>query len=75
MTEGESGTVTPLDWELKMAAFYANLPMMRDAMAAVVGEYGHYATQYRAYFTALTEAGFTEAQALEIVKTHGWLPR
>jgi hypothetical protein len=44
--------------------------------AGVGGEtYPDYAAQYKRYFDALVTGGFTPAQALEIVKAHGWMPR
>jgi len=64
-----------IDWELQLAQVKANLPMVREYMALQRETYVMYATQYRAYFDALVAGGFTPEQALEIVKTQGWLPR
>lgn len=37
--------------------------------------YAMFAQQYRVYYMALLNAGFTAEQALEIVKAHGWIPK
>ena len=64
-----------LDFELQLATMRANFPRLLEAMATVAEQYASYAKQYRRYFEELTAAGFTPEQALEIVKTHGWMPK
>lgn len=63
------------DWEERVALLKANRPSLLEAMGLIRETYPAYAEQYRKYFTALTDQGFTPEQALEIVKAHGWMPK
>jgi len=63
------------DWEIKMAQFKLNMPMVREALDLVASTYPDYAAQYKRYFDALVAGGFLPEQALEIVKAHGWMPK
>lgn len=53
--------------EINIKALIQAADEMREALPIV-------ARQLRAYFNELTEAGFTEEQALKITITHGLTP-
>lgn len=62
-----------LPWELKIAEIKDAQKAIKEMMSII--DYVQYAKQYKTYFDALVGAGFSEIQALEIVKTHGWIPK
>lgn len=70
-----SQLISDLDWAAKIAFETANFSRIKDAFDVVIRRYPLFAKQYRTYFLALTDVGFTPEQALEIVKAHGWMPR
>ena len=73
--------VKVLDWELQLSIYNqlsiykARLPRLQEIFEAIIKEYPLYAKQYKAYYDALVSVGFTDVQALEIVKTQGYSPR
>lgn len=64
-----------LDWELQLSVYKARLPRLIEIFDAIIKEYPVYAKQYKAYYDALVSVGFTDVQALEIVKIQGYSPR
>lgn len=73
MTEDNKNTFA--DWQLELAKMKANLPIIRELMAFTAERYSTYARQYKTYFDALILEGFTQEQAMEIIKAHGWMPK
>lgn len=63
------------DSQLKIAQWKANLPMLLDAFAELALQYPIVAKQYRLYYLALVEAGFSTEEAMDIVITHGVVPK
>jgi hypothetical protein len=62
-------------WELKLAVLKDERKMIKEFMALVLPDYPMYAKQYKAFFDALVNAGFTPEQALDIIKTQGWMAK
>jgi len=69
------GLSTSIDWDLRIAEMRANVPRLKEAMEATAESYGLYAKQYKRYFDHLVAEGFLPQQAIEIVKTQGWVPK
>lgn len=63
------------DVQLQIAQWRVNLPMLTEIFAGLAEQYPMMAKQYRLYYTALIDAGFSPSDALEIVKLHGVFPR
>lgn len=67
--------LSDLEWTTKLAEEMANLSRLKEVFALTRDRYAMFAQQYRVYYMALLNAGFTAEQALEIVKAHGWIPK
>lgn len=63
------------DSQLQIAQWKANLPMLLDAFAELAQQYPIVAKQYRAYYLALVDAGFSKEEAMDIVIVHGVVPK
>ncbi len=63
-----------IDKQLRLTELTATLKDLRDFIELYKQHYPEFAAAQKAYFDSLVTAGFTEPQALEIVKSRGWVP-
>ncbi|MGG4449628.1 hypothetical protein [Brevibacillus porteri] len=59
-----NGKLTPIEWQMLIDGLVAQMPFQ-------IQVYAHSSKLFKARFDALVAAGFTEPQALEIVKARG----
>lgn len=53
------------DVQLQIAQWRTNLPMLTEIFAGLAEQYPVMAKQYRLYYTALIDAGFTASDAVD----------
>jgi len=63
----------PKDPQIILAEAKASWPTTVDALVLQREWYPEYARQFKSAYDALVQAGFSDWQALEIVKARGWM--
>lgn len=61
-------------WDEQIALMAANGRRLAEFIETMRPQYATYAKGYKAFFDALRAEGFTDVQALEIVKARGLTP-